>query len=79
MVRNEGPEAEQVNDLGHVKREGLKASETSAYRGTHFMDCFVKLSGQTIAMRRVPVIITGQEMPSRNPKKPSWTALRGRR
>ena len=79
IVRNEGREAEQVNDLGHVKKQGLKVDETSAYKGTHFMDCFVKLRGQTIAMRRVPVTIVGQEMPPRNPKKPAWTALRGHR
>jgi hypothetical protein len=60
MVRNEGREAENINDLGHIAGRGLAAKERSAYRGTHHMDCFVKVAGQTVAMRRVPVNITGQ-------------------
>jgi hypothetical protein len=51
MVRNEGREAENINDLGHIAGGGLTASEHSAYRGTHYMDCVVKLAGQTIAMQ----------------------------
>jgi hypothetical protein len=80
MVRNEGREAENINDLGHVAGRGLTAKERSAYRGMHYMDCFVKVGGQTVAMRRVPVTITGQVMPRRNPRlRPEWVKLRGRR
>ena len=80
MVRNEGREAENINDLGHVAGQGLAAHERSAYRGTHYMDCVVKVGGQTVAMRRVPVTITGVAMPRRNPLlRPEWVKLRGRR
>ena len=34
MVRNEGAEAENINDMGHYAGTGLKAQEYSAYRGT---------------------------------------------
>jgi hypothetical protein len=80
MVRNKGREAENINDLGHVAGRGLAAHERSAYRGTHHMDCVVKVAGKTVAMRRVPVTITGQVMPRRNPLlRPEWVKLRGRR
>lgn len=80
MVRNEGSEAENINDLGHVAGRGVTAHERSAYRGTHYMDCVVKVGGQTVVMRRVPVTITGQVMPRRNPlTRPEWVRLRGRR
>ena len=80
MVRNEGREAENTNDLGHIAGRGLTADEHSAYRGTHYMDCVVKVAGQTVAMRRVPVTITGVTMPRRNPLlRPEWVKLRGRR
>ena len=80
MVRNEGREAENINDLGHIAGRGLVAEERSAYRGTHHMDCMVKVTGQTVAMRRVPVTISGIGMPRRNPLlRPEWVKLRGRR
>jgi Adenylyl/Guanylyl and SMODS C-terminal sensor domain len=80
MVRNEGREAENINDLGHYAGKGLTAQEHSAYRGTHYMDCVVKVAGQTVAMRRIPVTITGQALPRRNPlQRPEWVKLRGRR
>jgi hypothetical protein len=80
MVRNEGGEAENTNDLGHYAGTGLKAQEHSAYRGTHYMDCSVKVNGRTVAMRRVPVQISGLAMPRRNPRtKPAYTRLFGRR
>ena len=46
MVRNEGREAENTNDLGHVAGQGLTAHERSAYRGRHYMDCVVKVGGR---------------------------------
>jgi hypothetical protein len=80
MVRNEGREAENTNDLGHIAGRGRTAHERSAYRGTHYMDCVVKVMGQTVAVRRVPVTISGMAMPRRNPLlRPEWVKLRGRR
>jgi hypothetical protein len=80
MVRNEGREAENINDLGHNAGAGIIAKEHSAYRGTHYMDCVVKVAGRTVAMRRIPVTISGQSMPRRNPVlRPEWVKLRGRR
>jgi hypothetical protein len=79
MVRNQGREAENINDLGHIAGRGLTAHERSAYRGTHYMDCVVKVADQTVAMQRVPVTITGVAMPRRNPLlRPEWVKLRGR-
>lgn len=80
MVRNEGDEAEDINDLGHRAGMGLSAKERSAYRGSHYMDCVVKQHDKVIGQRRVPVTITGTFWPRRNPvNRPSWVKLRGRR
>lgn len=80
MVRNDGEEAEGVNDLGHVAGRGLTATETSAYRGTHYMDCVVKQFGRVLGRRRMAVEIQGMALPRRNPaKRPAWVKLRGRR
>jgi hypothetical protein len=77
IVRNEGREAELINDLGHSGQIETTAEERSAYKGTHYMDCIVKLGGRTVAMRRIPVTITGLEMPRRNPaSRPAWVRLR---
>jgi hypothetical protein len=80
MVRNEGEEAEGVNDLGHVAGQGLSANETSAYKGIHYMDCIVKQYGLVVGKRRVPVEIQGLSWPRRNPaRRPPWVKLRGTR
>lgn len=80
MVRNEGSEAEEVNDLGHAGGTDTRRVERSAYRGTHYMDCIFKRNGRIIAARRIPVEISGTTMPARNPaRKPQWVQLRGRR
>lgn len=78
MVRNEGREAENKNDLGHFRGTGLTAVEQSAYRGRHYMDCTVKQYGTTIAVRRIPVEITGAEAPRRNPPRRAryWAKFR---
>jgi hypothetical protein len=78
MVRNEGEEAESINDLGHRAGTGLTASENSAYSGRHFMDCIVKHGDRMIAMRRVPVIISKSNAPARNPARPDWVKFRKR-
>lgn len=80
MVRNEGQEAENVNDLGHEAGTGPVAQERSAYKGTHYMDCIVKQHGRIIGVQRVPVNITGILMPRRNPaRRPNYVKLRGQR
>lgn len=75
-VRNEGAEAESTNDLGHVAGSGLSNNESSAYRGSHFMDVVVKLNGRIIGRRRVKVQVSGLGIPKRNPARPAWTKLR---
>lgn len=77
MARNEGAEAEAMNDLGHIGGVGLTKEESTAYRGTHNMDVVVKLNGKIIGRRRVPVKVSGLGIPRRNPNRPSWTKLRG--
>lgn len=76
MVRNEGDEAENINDLGHRGGTGIVATERSAYSGRHYMDCIVKHGGSTIGMRRVPVLISKSSGPLRNPPRPSWEQFR---
>lgn len=78
VVRNEGEEAEDVNDLGHKAGSGLRAKEHSAYGGRHFMDCTAIAGDRIIGLRRVPVTITGMLAPKRNPIKPAYVKLRGR-
>lgn len=78
-VRNQGQEAEDNNDLGHQSDHALQVEERSAYRGTQYMDVAVRLRGSIIGRRRIPVKITGMILPLRNPPKPSWVKLRGRR
>lgn len=75
-VRNEGAEAEAINDLGHVSGTGFVKDESSAYRGSHFMDVVVKLNGRTIGRRRVMVHVSGLGIPKRNSPRPAWTRLR---
>lgn len=78
-VRNEGREAENLNDLGHHQIGAFSAQEESAYMGTHYMDCVVRVGGQTVGIRRVEVIISGTPAVRRNPlKKPHWTKLNRR-
>ncbi|MGB5056244.1 MAG: hypothetical protein WBO24_17775, partial [Nitrospirales bacterium] len=80
MVRNEGDEAENINDLGHKAGKGLNAEESSAYTGTHYMDCVVKQYGQPISMRRTSVEVSGPPILHRkSKKKPFWRSLPGRR
>lgn len=81
MVRNEGTEAEYVNDLGHIAGSGLTATEHSAYNGTHYMDCMIKRSGRVLGFRRVPVNIRGNAIVRRNPlRRPNYVRLlKGRR
>jgi cyclic GMP-AMP synthase DncV-like protein/adenylyl/guanylyl cyclase-like protein with sensor domain len=73
-VRNEGDEAEDENDLGHVAGNTAQVEERSAYRGTHHMDLAVRLNGRVIGRRRIPVTVTRMFMPLRNPPRPSWAS-----
>lgn len=79
MVRNEGEEAEDVNDLGHKAGTGLRAEEHSAYSGKHFMDCTAVAGDRIVGLRRVPVTIRGLAAPKRNPPRPAYVKIRGRR
>lgn len=74
MVRNEEEEAEYKNDLGHFAGSGFKAEESSAYKGTHYMDLSVlSYNGILIGFQRIPVEITGSYIPPRNSlKKPFY-------
>ncbi len=78
-VRNFGTEAEKINDLGHVKPDGIEAHEDSAYKGKHFMDVVVRLNGRVIGSRRVPVEVSGLGMPLRNLPRPDWTRFRSKK
>lgn len=78
-VRNAGAEAEGLNDLGHPAGEGRSAVEHSAYRGRHFMDVLVRLNGRVIGRRRIPVEITGLQLPPRNKPRPNWVKFRKKR
>lgn len=78
-VRNEGEEAEERNDLGHVSATGISATENSAYVGTHHMDVAVKLNGALIGRKRVPVTIQGIKIPPRNTKRPEYVKYRSKR
>jgi hypothetical protein len=79
VVRNEGDEAEETNDLGHIAGRGTSAKEHSAYNGTHYMDCTAVAGGRIIGIRRVKVKIRGQRIPKRNARRPVYVSLRGRR
>lgn len=71
VVRNEGEDAENENDMGHMAGTGNQISRGSAYVGTHFMDVIVRspIRG-VLGFQRVPVTINGTYMPARNTKKP---------
>lgn len=76
-VRNKGPEADAISDLGH-RRMGmglLKAEERTQYFGTHHMDCIVRVNGQVYAARRVPVTIRDVQHHVHAPPRPSYTRL----
>jgi len=79
VARNQGAEAEAENDMGHRGRPGFSWDDRSAYVGTHFMDVLFRRNGRLVGLRRVPVTISGMTAPRRNPPRPSWVALRGRR
>lgn len=79
MVRNEGDEAEDINDLGHNAGQGTETSERSAYNGMHYMDCTAVVGRRIVGVRRVRVHIHSFVAPKRNPPKPAWTRIKGRR
>ncbi len=75
IVRNEGLEAELKNDLGHENKPGIVTTDTTAYKGTHHMDCLVRKDGFLIGLRRVPVQIIGVSMPLRNAVQNRWRSI----
>uniref|UniRef100_UPI00403E015A nucleotide-binding domain-containing protein n=1 Tax=Brevundimonas sp. LF-1 TaxID=3126100 RepID=UPI00403E015A len=79
-VRNMGRAAERENDMGHVSGTGLSTTENSAYPGTHFVDVAVKVNGQLVGRRRVPVTISSLGEVRRNPRsRPNYVQHRSRR
>lgn len=80
-VRNEGEEAEYVNDLGHYSGKKTTAKDSTSYHGRHHMDLTIKsISGEIIGFRRIPVYVEEALVPPRNPaNKPSYTLLRRRK
>lgn len=81
IVRNEGDEAECINDLGHPAGENTsEAVENSAYNGSHYMDVIVTIPFQgVVGFARIPVEIKGPPIPPRNPKKPGYTKIQRRK
>ena len=79
IVRNGEGEAEVENDLGHSSGTGIMKTETSAYNGTHFMDVIFRVNGKVIGARRVAVTVRDVPIPKRNPPRPQYVRLRGRR
>ena len=80
-VRNDGDEASNIGDLGHV-RHGIgsySVEESTAYLGKHYMDCVIRLNGTVFAVRRVPVYIKPEEHAQRVQAQRSWMKLRTRR
>lgn len=80
-VRNKGSEADYHSDLGH-RTIGMRMAmnrERTAYVGTHFMDCIVRLNGHVYAVRRVPVTIRDVQTIARNPARPQYVRLLSRR
>ena len=78
-VRNDGRDAENANDLGHIKSGGrreLRVVERTLYQGRHYMDCVIRRWGQVIGRRRVTVHIQRHVYPVRNPPKPAYVAQR---
>lgn len=76
MVRNEGSEAENTNDLGHASGDGTHVEESSAYYGTHYMDCTAVSGSRLLGVRRVRVVVSPQPAPPRHPPKPDYVRLR---
>ena len=79
MARNHGAEAELENDMGHRGKSGTTWTDASAYVGTHHMDVVFRRNGRLVGMRRVPVTVSGTPVAKRNPPKPSYVRLLGRR
>ncbi len=81
IVRNEGDEAECINDLGHqAGTNSREADENSAYNGSHYMDVIVTIPFQgVVGFARIEVEIKGPPVPARNPKKPGYTKIQRRR
>lgn len=80
IARNEGDEAEEINDLGHSAGQGTSIKDSSAYNGIHYMDVVVKSRyGIPVGFRRIPVEIQGIPVPPRNPKrKPGYSRFKKR-
>lgn len=80
-VRNDGEEADNIGDLGHIQRGISKysAEEATAYLGKHYMDCVIRLNGTVFAVRRVPVYVKPDQQKLLAQAQRSWMKLRTRK
>lgn len=77
VVRNDGNEAASNNQLGHYAGSGKTMWRNTAYTGLHSMDCELRQFGSTIARKRIPVRVMGEQIPARNPVvRPEWVKHR---
>jgi hypothetical protein len=59
-VRNSGAEAAKLNALrGEITRDagGHQKTETTSYRGSHYVECYVVKNGECVAMDRQQVFV----------------------
>ncbi|WP_454834741.1 cyclic GMP-AMP synthase DncV-like nucleotidyltransferase [Pseudomonas lini] len=69
IVRNQGGDAADSNDLGHNTPLGISAeiSRDCAYTGVHYMDATVVYRGQVLGVGKVKVNIQPYNRPVKNP------------
>ncbi|MDD1679367.1 MAG: hypothetical protein LUO93_09340, partial [Methanomicrobiales archaeon] len=74
VVRNQGQEAEMVNDLGHLKSgpRKLEQTEQAKYAGDQYMDCIVTQNGSFLGMNSIKVSIIDREF--QKPRNRPWYA-----
>jgi len=78
-VRNDGQESASIGDLGH-RWSGTRmfsVEEQTAYAGSHYMDCVIRVYGSVYAVRRVPVVVRDiKHLPPPGASKPAWRRLK---
>lgn len=70
-ARNQGYEANRINDLGHKANNTLNEEryEGCAYSGTHYMDCVIVDRDKILGVGSVTVNVKGFSRPIRNPPR----------
>ena len=59
-VRNTGDEAAKVGQLrGEIREDagGHRHSESTKYRGSHYVECYIVKNGRVVAVDRQPVLV----------------------